>query len=209
MYNFSIESGTACCQQYSLTLNSDGMELSIDTACLVTCTLFAAGRNHGFGPEAQYLEQGVRFRQLWILSSGLGLSSTLCAIKRQDPEANEKRIVKIEPPTKEVLKAPRRLEERALGEPFIVADGLDHGDPLTYRPRHAPGNASKVRLEGSRKDDLRLRLDWRSIFQNIYQRVGFQRLEQNPLIPLTEILTRINRHIQRGAEDNHLPLSTM
>ena len=166
-------------------------------------------------PELQYLEQDVRFFQLWALNADLGLDSTLLSVHRSDfEEISRPRLLITAPPFK-LTQSLRPQGPQFAKDSFIVADGMD--DEHSLGNGHTFHDSGVHSTTGRNRDDLRFRLNWKVIFQQVFGLSNVQ-IENDDEVAesaddgeqrLKEFLDRAFSHIQEGIKEEKLASSSL
>jgi RNA polymerase I-specific transcription initiation factor RRN6 len=187
----------------------------LQTLCVVPAPLTSTSFTSSAGPELQYLEQDVRFFQLWALNADLGLDSTLLSVHRSDSEEISRPRLLITAPPFKLTQSLRPQGPQFAKDSFIVADGMDD--------EHSLGNGytfhdSRVHsTTGRNRDDLRFRLNWKVIFQQVFGLSNVQ-IENDDEVAesaedgeqrLKEFLDRAFSHIQEGIKEEKLACNSL
>lgn len=190
--------------------------LSLHTLCFLNSPLATRSSHHASGPELQYLEQDVKFFQLWALTSNLGLDSTLFSIYSPPPDGHLERIPVILPPSVRLGGSNRRMGSEYVDDPFIVPDGMDEEAFLDEPCHKKPELEQDLARKSKAQDDLRLRLNWRKIFQHLFlqdfptgQDIDHDVNSMPKLPKMLELLGRASDRINQGLGENVLAASTM
>jgi RNA polymerase I-specific transcription initiation factor RRN6 len=190
--------------------------LSLHTLCFLNSPLASRSSHHASGPELQYLEQDVKFFQLWALTSNLGLSSTLFSIYSPAPDGHLERIPLILPPSVRLGGSNRRMGSEFVDDPFIVPDGMDEEAFLDEPCHKKPELEQDLARKSKAQDDLRLRLNWRKIFQHLFlqdfptgQDIDHDVSSMPKFSKMLELLSRASDRINQGLGENVLAASTM
>jgi RNA polymerase I-specific transcription initiation factor RRN6 len=198
-----------------LDYEAGSQSLSLHTLCFLNSPLTSRSSQDASGPELQYLEQDVKFFQLWALTSNLGLGSALFSIYSPPPDGHMPPIPLILPPSVRLGSSTRRMGSKYVDHPFIVPDGTDE-EAILDEPYKKPELEQDLTRKSKAQDDLRLRLNWRKIFQHVFLQ-GFptgQDIDHDvnsmPKLPkMLELLGRASDRIDQGLGENVLAASTM
>ncbi|EKD12846.1 uncharacterized protein L3040_007000 [Drepanopeziza brunnea f. sp. 'multigermtubi'] len=177
----------------SFSSDEEGRSFKFHTVQFLPCTMIPSA-SHTSGPGPKYMEDGVEFFQLWALTSDLGLVSTLSAVTEGSKQLD------IVPPERKLLISQRYRGPRiANDDDFIVPD--DEIDIIT------PERNSAFNQELSPVDDqVRLTLDWRWIFQNVFlKKITPPGCDSK----LADLLSFAVGRIKQGMENNDLQNSTL
>jgi RNA polymerase I-specific transcription initiation factor RRN6 len=167
-------------------------------------------------PELQYLEQEVRFFQLWALTTDLGLVSTLFSVVGSSQEEIARPRLNVTAPTTKISHSLRSQGPRVVKDSFIVWDGAEDERFLGDSRRNAFQHNSLSSVDDQEKDGLRFRLNWETIFQYVFglkdlqdERFddGIESPEEPPRIE--ELLDRVSSHIQEGIRKERLKSNTL
>lgn len=175
------------------TVSPDHQQNKVSTLSVVPVP-WIASKSPGGGTGFEYRERGIKFYQTLSLTSDLGLHSTLSALRSHVGDRKPSRP--IAPNTKSIQASiplgPRRIHD----ESFIVPDEIDN--EMAFAQTSRGGNARKVK----RKDDLKLRVNYRKIFQKAFLEVGDEVATVSPL------LQSIQAQIDAGKLAGSLPTAT-
>jgi len=168
------------------------------------------------GPEVQYLEEDVKFFQLWALTADLALNDTLLAAIKLYPEESLRPRLNITAPTIKLTQSLRPQGPRRVKDAFIVADGLNDERLLGHEQGLRDTRLHSV--TGKDRDDLRFRLNWKAIFQHVFSLSHAQaeniddedsESAEDGGERLKESLTRAFSYVQKGIEAQTLHSSTL
>ncbi|TQS37628.1 hypothetical protein Golomagni_01892 [Golovinomyces magnicellulatus] len=139
------------------------------SACFTPCKLILeSGSDDILSLKAQYHKKDVEFFQLWFVTSTLQMLSTLCEIRRFDNENLSTRLLKITAPDRKLRNSSHRTARRVSEDSFIAPEG-PFCDEYPIKIPHLPqGYSVGSKSEKNASDDLRLRLDWRILFQKVF-----------------------------------------
>ena len=199
----STESPTASHGSFLLSVDDWNTEdLEIQTLQFTQVPL-AADPVLRTGHEYQYIDHNVKFYQVWAVSSNLSLNSTLSAIHGTGPNGDE---LTITAPTWKVSKAARRNKNRTFLTTFVAADGEVEGDLESSTSRIAQISLAMTETQ----QDLRLRLNWRDVFQHIFSEndVHFAS-NANTSKTMNDLVMVINSRLNQGKEQDCLPISSL
>jgi RNA polymerase I-specific transcription initiation factor RRN6 len=214
-------SGSGTSFNGSLTLISDSGQLeseikSSQTFCVLPTPLTSISSPSTMRPELQYVKQDVRFFQLWILTSDLGLNSTLLSVIGSSPEQMTRSRLLITAPNTKISQPSRPQGPRVVKDSFIVSDGM--GDERFWR--NSPGNPFQYHMISSvndqERDDLRFRLNWVTIFQHVFglknrQNENFDEPVESPeeVLRIDELLGRVLSLLQEERGEGVLRSRTL
>jgi hypothetical protein len=155
------------------------------------------------GPEQYYIKQGVKFFQIFALTYGLGLSTTLCSWQgklRLSP-----RLAITAPMIK--VGVGKLSYYRIAKDSFIVPD-TNVGDEGQEASRH---QESVIGGEGLNfQDDTRRRINWRSVFRQVFLDSGRTRMQELESSEGMEyFIATLSDQIKQGKADNNLALRTL
>jgi RNA polymerase I-specific transcription initiation factor RRN6 len=166
--------------------------------------------------ELQYLEQDVKFFQLWALTADLGLDSTLFSILGSNREETALHKLIITAPTTKISQSMRLQGPRIIKDSFIVSNGAENGSPFARDPGDSLWHNKLSPVRDQEQDDLHFRLNWKTVFQYVFGLKNLQdenfdeSLESAEKVPaIEELLDRISSHIQEGMSDEKLRSSTL
>jgi RNA polymerase I-specific transcription initiation factor RRN6 len=203
-YKFSITSGGPIASHGSCILSTDGIEF--DNSGIQTLQLlqapFIQSPSQSSGPELRYVQHNVRFYQVWAVSLRLGLSSTLAAIC---PENENCESFTVSAPTYNAPASRRYKTHQSIGDAFIVPDGVGDNDLESSISR-----LDQLSLAGAHtQDDIRLRINWRVVFQQIFGEGPIVSRSAAPFKTMTGLLDDIREHIKQAKEESSLPKTTL
>ncbi|KUJ18094.1 uncharacterized protein LY89DRAFT_614583 [Mollisia scopiformis] len=171
------------------------------------CLLSARAAMTPFGAGHQYLENDVRFFQVWALGTNLGLNSTLYAVQNQSSSALTN-LLFVEPPTYRVRQSSRRFGARVMEDSFVVPDG-EAEDDFDHVERGNMQHDKQTMLLGEWQDDLRYRINWRRVYRHVFGLDSEEKVLATTDVPtISELFGRISDHIQHGLEDGELATRT-
>jgi RNA polymerase I-specific transcription initiation factor RRN6 len=116
------------------------------------------------GPELHYLERGVKFLQMWALTADLGLKYTLLSVQRAD---SGRPSLHIKAPNFKLTQSLRTQGPQFANDSFIVPDCIEDKRFLA-QGGHNSHDSSAFSITGQNRDDLRFRLNWKVIFQQVF-----------------------------------------
>lgn len=205
---------------FTLRSESDGPEKihrTLETLCVLPAPLTSTSIMNSGGQELQYLEQDVRFLQLWALTTDLGLHSTLFSVPKLSSEEITGLQLHITAPTIKLTQSLRSHGPQFVHDSFIVADGRNDerslGHELAFRGSEAHFNMGR--------DDLRFTLNWKVIFQQAFGlgKVHIDNInnddddgivsQDESETRLKECLDRVSSHIQEGISQEKLLSGTL
>lgn len=156
------------------------------------------------GPEVIYIDQNVRFYQLFTFSPSAGLRMTLCSVRTDSSE-----LLITAPNYKSSFAKYRnnRKYGRVVDTQFITSDGALDEELLASRGsdclylHHVP-------VEFVVQDDKRFRMNWSPIFQQLFiensGRLAQQMDSSVPINTMTELLDNVSNYIKRAKEANNI-----
>ncbi len=206
---------------FTLSSDSDGPEKihkTLQTLCVLPAPLTLTSTSNSGGQELQYLEQDVRFFQLWALTTDLGLHSTLFSVPKTSSEEITGPQLHITAPTIKLTQSLRSQGPQFVHNSFIVADGMN--DELSLGHKFAFRGSEVHSNIGRDEDDLRFTLNWKVIFQQAF---GLSEIHTDNIdnddddtvsqeegeTRLKECLDRVSSHIQEGISQEKLLSSTL
>lgn len=166
------------------------------------------------GAQRKHSDIDLRFLHVWGLTPDLALCSSICIAHKAMPE--ELRLPKFlatQPELKLNFYRPRRGPEQQ--QDFVVANCL--GDTDTHVT--APGFIRRDRqaeVAKMKQKDLRLRIDWKRIFNTVFPQAGsaypqatpqLETLTEPPMI--TELLANMHDSLQRARHADSLTSNTL
>jgi RNA polymerase I-specific transcription initiation factor RRN6 len=166
-------------------------------------------------PELQYLEQDVRFFQLWALTTDLALHSTLFSVFIPRSEDIKRSRLHITAPTTKLTQSLRPQGPQFVHDSFIVVDGIDDKPSLGHGFAFRGNDLHSV--TDRNRDDLRFRLNWKPIFQHVFGLSNVQienigndiESQEEGEKRLKECLARASSHIQERISGEELTSSTL
>lgn len=168
---FSESIGTFCSQYFLQTsftpMNKTENRNFVLSACIMPCRLSLLSEKGDSRPGFQYLRNGVQFYQLWILTPTLQLLSTLLAARSYYPNEDMYSDLRGIAPVEKIVASPILRSRRVTEEPFIISDEAMFDEPIVTCPYRSHTNKQCL-TEVTNSDDLRLRLDWRRVYQQIF-----------------------------------------
>ncbi|RDW82097.1 hypothetical protein BP6252_03209 [Coleophoma cylindrospora] len=205
----------------STTLSNNEVETlmpsinSTATLCVMPAQLTASSNNLTLDPGTQYLEQNVRFYQMWSLSTSLSVSTGLYAMRITTESKEGSLSTTVYPPSLSTGHSKNWGGVRNIVDSFVVADGLvDNGDHRAQGVSQAIGfswNQNEVDSPPTHQD---LRVDMRSVFQKAFvdavtEPHDEQSAERSAAVhAFTELLLDIENRIKVAKQNDHLPMST-
>jgi RNA polymerase I-specific transcription initiation factor RRN6 len=151
------------------------------------------------GPELQYLN--IKFYQILVISSNLGLSSGLCAVQLTSPQGQNSAL-HVTAPTRTYIHTPGYMSsKRVIDDPWVIANGRNGDENLLPLDRSSDHSGlSKSRPEA--KDYTRLTINFRSIYQHAFND------SRNINSRITDLLENVLDRIRQGKETDELAMST-
>jgi hypothetical protein len=162
------------CSNSSFFASQDGVQPNssavIQTLCIIPSSIVQNSRIPGPGPAKDYLDRDVRFYQLFVLNTLLGLSVAICCATPSksstltgawsSDHAVTAPTTKITRPGKNVLSS-----ARIIGEENFIDDGLD---AELNNPSSVPSlSVDKSTIEA--KNDTSLYLNAQSLFEAAFE----------------------------------------
>ncbi|KAE9375423.1 hypothetical protein N431DRAFT_402951 [Stipitochalara longipes BDJ] len=207
--------------QGSFTLASDmskldNRHLSLTTLSVVPASLTSTSNISSVGSEFRYLEEDVRFFQLWALTADLALNVTLLAALKSNFGSVSWPRLSITAPTIKLTQSLRTKGPRLVKDAFIVADRLIDERSIGHEQDFFDNQVHSIPDQD--RDDLRFRLDWKVIFQHVF---GLSHVQSENIVDedvessgdgrerLKESLHRAYSHVQQGVREQTLKCSTL
>jgi RNA polymerase I-specific transcription initiation factor RRN6 len=195
--------------------NSEKCQLSFQTLCALLAPLARTSAPDSDRPEFQYLERDVRFFQIWALNTDLGLHSTLLSLHGSNSDDIIKPRLIVTAPTIKIIQPQRPQGPRVVQDSFIVMDGVD--DERLSDQSDIFQNERGPQPNDLERGDLRLSLDWKLIFQQIFGLKGLQTGNLDEDIDLSEVgesrlqksLDLASSRIREGIKGEMLTNSTL
>ena len=161
---------------------------------LPTQFISSPGCNSGTGFE--YMERGVKFHHTWILTPELGLYSALSATCCNSSERTFSGHGLVAPDAKSIQTSGRLGPLRTHEDSFVVPDGADIEDlgQIVIRANSE---------EEEKSSDLRLRINYRKIFQRAFTDRGDSKTTE-----ITAILRAIRNQVGAGRGVGGLAIAT-
>jgi RNA polymerase I-specific transcription initiation factor RRN6 len=188
--------------QTSLELSNDlngqdtGYWNQLQSLCFLATPLHPIP-NRPPGPEHQYIEEDFKFYQILAMASDLGLSSGLCTMHPLGTS-----MLHVTPPSRTYSYAPGNTSsKRVADEPWIVPDGQadDSGNHINRSYlRRRPVSEWEV------KNDQRFRINFRSIFEQAFERDEAEHYDES----ITEILEATMNCVKEAKEKGNLAMAT-
>jgi RNA polymerase I-specific transcription initiation factor RRN6 len=207
IYTFSLNSDvlgpTSCHGSLNLIKGVDdqdaGIQSQMQTLFFLETPLRAIP-NRLKGTEYQYIEEDVKFYQLLVVGSDLGLSSGVCTMQLSSFQSSESAIIPVTAPTRTYIHTPRYMSsKRIVDEPWIIPDGQDDEPPqATNRPY------KQILSSWAAKDDTRLTINFRSVFQEAFGRDDSEHIEESWTKSLEKALNRM----QQEKKSDELAMTT-
>lgn len=203
---------------FTLVLDSNDPDTaykSLQTLCVMPAPLTSTSVINSTGRGLQFLNQDVRFFQMWAFTADLGLNSTLLSVLRLAPEEISRPRLLISAPTFKLTQSLRPQGPQYVKDSFFVADGVEYERSLThgytFQDSRVHSNANQDR------DDLRFRLNWKRIFQHGFGLSNVQiettdedtELQEEGESRLKEFLDHASSHIHEGINGAKLTSNTL
>ena len=193
---------------------NDGSNVSLDTLCFLPSALLPRTSNRVSGTDLRNVNQEVKFLQVWILTSDLGLGSTLFAVHSAAPEGGVEPWPAITAPKTRVRVSTRRMGPRTVKDSFVVPDGF--GEEESLGQLHPKVSARGDLVQGNAHDDLRFRLDWRKLFEEVFSQAEAYRKQAKPgaeapnIFPeMAELLSRASNQVLEAINTGILAKRTL
>ena len=206
VYNFaSVSDGSdAMASQSSLRLSDDlsvearGGWSRFQSICFLQSPLKLIP-NRPPGPETQYIVDDVKFFQVLVVRSDLGMDSGLCIMH---PLAAK--LINVTPPTRIYNYTPVYMSaKRVADEPWIIPDAqvdeIDNSINYFTRLRKSPVPSWKV------KDDPRFTINFRSIFEQAFSSNEAVQIDES----LEELLENILSRVKQAKQNEDLAMATL
>ena len=194
----------------------DSRHLSLTTLGVVPAPLTLTSSTSSVGPEVRYLEEDVRFFQLWTLAADLALNVTVLAAFKLDSEKAFRPKLNITAPTIKLTQSLRPQGPRVVKDAFIVADRLNDEVFIGHEQRLLDNQMHSVNRKD--RDDLRFRLNWKAIFQHVFgpSHIRTEDVDdedgesaEDRGDKLREFLRRARSYVQEAIRDQTLNNSTL
>ncbi|KAI1008171.1 hypothetical protein K3495_g72 [Podosphaera aphanis] len=181
----------------------------VQSSQLIPCDIQFSPRGYDLRPEEKYREEGVEFFQLYILTPNIQVVSTLVAARFLTCVDTSKLEFHAKAPNKAIRKSLRQLGPRITKEPFIIPDLTNEESLVTYLDKKRINDAIHDPRH-FRQDDLRLRLNWRKVFQQAFMAQDIELQNSGSSLnhmkySINEVLSNVFSRIQAGIKYEHFP----
>lgn len=157
------------------------------------------------GPELQYLERDVKFAQAWIITTNLGLTSTLSATLGSDKHDNHLATLAVTAPTLNAVASRRRFVDQGMDDGFVVADGVGDEEMKSQFSHFVEANKVIQKI----KDDLRRTLNWTDIFEQAFGKQAIETLATEAFERTSDLLETVRGCVRKADEEDTLPMTSL
>jgi hypothetical protein len=166
------------------------------------------------GPEVQLMERGVKFYQVWALTPSLALRSTLCAMQAAPPRSSTTPRLSIVAPTTRISLRRRIPKSRqAVADAFVIPEEHASEEELDYVLANRPQNYRWFRNDENTEDELKPRLNWRVIFQQVFMDTSLSDPPNSGFAvsfeSMPELLDSVSLHMKQKSEEDTLPMTSL
>ncbi|KAH6683273.1 RNA polymerase I-specific transcription initiation factor RRN6-like protein [Halenospora varia] len=182
---------------------------------LLSTSFVAAPLTPGVGVNSSYVEKGIRYLQVWALLDDLSISSSLCVLHHHSLGASRlsQRWLSVPNIQQKLSYRHVRSGNRAT-DSFLAPDSL--GGEVYSQSAAAISRYHQIAALEKRHDDPRLRVDWRSMFKQVfnYEDINNQAEQSgirssDSISTFSSILSSYTSKLKEGRENSHLPLSSL
>ena len=185
------------------------------TLCFLPSQLvWKSDRKPGPGQEQRLIEQNARFYQAWALGPAFTLYSTLCAFYTVSTAGKLSWRTQIHAPTTRISSRSRPMESTTVvADSFAVLDEEVNDDGIDHLPSKSFQHGQFLSINRIVREDLRLKINWKWVFQHIFMRGGLGNFEKEEaaisLTPVTELIDSISDQVQRQKEKGSVSTSSL